>query len=114
MGTLQMVKQTTRKDDRKNDRHQVGTVNPKNQRVIKDDKSVQWAKQPKVRVTFQLSVDLIERVRDVVFYTPGLTMTKLLTDALVTTLEKVELENGGRFASRGNIPLRTGRPVRVT
>ena len=100
-----MVKQTTRKDDK---------PNLKNLGVRKDDKAVKVIMPPKVRVTFQLSAELVERVRDVVFFTPGLTMTRLLTEALIATLERIERENGGRFASRGNFPLRTGRPVKAT
>ena len=67
----------------------------------------------KERITFQLPVHLIEKARDVVFFSPGLTMASLMEEALITQIEKVEKKQGKPFPSRAGVALRTGRPVKV-
>ena len=66
----------------------------------------------KERVTFQLPVDLIEKARDAVYFTPGLTMARLMEDALVSQLARTVKKRGKHFPSRGGKALRTGRPVK--
>jgi hypothetical protein len=70
-------------------------------------------KAVKERVTFQLPVALIEKARDVVFFSPGLTMARLMAEALITQIEKVERRHGKPFPSRAGAALRTGRPVKI-
>ena len=48
-------------------------------------------------MTFQLPVGLIERARDVVFFSPGLTMASFMEQALVAQLERAEKRRGDRF-----------------
>src|SRR5690242_17719802 len=67
--------------------------------------------EAKERVTFKLPLDLIERIRDVVYWTPGATMARLLEDALATHLEKLERERGSTFPRRSGA-IRTGRPIK--
>lgn len=66
----------------------------------------------KERVTFQLPVDLIERARDVVYWTPGATMAALMETALTDHLAKLEEHRGHPFQRR-NGALRTGRPIKA-
>ena len=68
----------------------------------------------KERVTFQLPVELIEKARDAVYFTPGLTMAQLMGDALVAQLKRTVKKRGKPFPSRGGKTLRTGRPVQTT
>jgi hypothetical protein len=70
------------------------------------------ARAVKERVTFQLPVDLIEKARDAVYWTPGLTMASLMEMALVAQLAQVEKKHGKPFPSRAGA-LRTGRPVKA-
>lgn len=71
------------------------------------------ARPTKERVTFQLPVDLIEKARDAVYWTPGLTMANLMEEALVAQLERTEKKRGEPFPSRAGAALRTGRPVKA-
>ena len=61
----------------------------------------------KERVTLSLSADMVERLRTVVYWTPGLTLTGVIESAIQSTLTK--LEKGKRFRKRkGKLPV--GRP----
>ncbi len=71
------------------------------------------ARRPaKERVTFQLPVELIERVRDAVYWTPGATMAALMEAALSDHLAKLEEHRERPFERRGGA-LRTGRPIKI-
>jgi hypothetical protein len=71
------------------------------------------ARAIKERVTFQLPVDLIEKARDVVFFSPGLTMASLMEEALLAQLERVQKKHGKPFPSRAGAALKTGRPIKA-
>lgn len=47
-----------------------------------------------------LSADLIERLRNVVYRTPGVTLTAIVTEALRRCVEERETEHGGAFPKR--------------
>ncbi len=66
----------------------------------------------KERVTFQLPVDLIERARDAVYWTPGATMAALMEAALTDHLAKLEKRHGQPFERRSGA-LKTGRPIKL-
>ena len=70
------------------------------------------SKPGKERVTFQLPVDLIERARDAVYWTPGATMAALMETALTDHLAKLEKRRGQPFERRGGA-LKTGRPIKT-
>lgn len=60
--------------------------------------------------TIHLSTELIERVKDIVYWTPGLTLSGLTQDSLEEMAARYERKNGGRFPHRqGNI--KPGRPL---
>ena len=61
------------------------------------------------RMTVSLPSDLVERVRDAAYWTPGTTMAGLITEALEDFLKQRELENGHPFAPRLGA-LKPGRP----
>ena len=65
----------------------------------------------KLRVGVQLPAELIERARDAVYWTPGLTLNKLAEIALAQTLECLETLRGNPFPPRtGSLPV--GRQIR--
>ena len=76
-------------------------------------KRTEPARAGKERVTFQLPVGLIEKSRDVVFFSPGLTMASFMEEALVAQLERAQKRRGEPFPSRAGATLKTGRPVKA-
>lgn len=65
----------------------------------------------KDRLTIHLPVELIERAKNAVFWTPGLTLAALGEQALEEMLEKLETGQGGPFDQRLH-ELKGGRPLR--
>lgn len=63
----------------------------------------------KVRLTVNLPQDLVEQVRDAVFWTPGLTIAWLIARAMRMSLADMHSTNRGPFPRRSR-PLRAGRP----
>jgi hypothetical protein len=58
-----------------------------------------------------LPVGLIEKARDVVLFSPGLTMASFMEEALVAQLERAEKRCGELFPSRAGAAHKTGRPA---
>jgi len=65
----------------------------------------------KKRLTVYVPAELIERARDAVYWTSGLTLSDLVAEALERRLAEMERERGGGFPPRPS-RLRPGRPVR--
>lgn len=65
----------------------------------------------KERLTVHLPVDLIEGVKNAVYWTPGLTLARLAEDALRQALAALEAARGAPFPPRDR-PLTVGRPLR--
>ena len=65
------------------------------------------------RFSSSLPAELLERARDCVFWTPGLTLAALLEEGLRGVVERLETEQeGGQFKPRSSAKLRAGRQVR--
>ena len=66
--------------------------------------------QPRtVRLTVSLPSDLVDRLRDAVYWTPSLTLAWLITQSLRTSLREMESLRQGPFPKRTKA-LRAGRP----
>lgn len=65
----------------------------------------------KQRISLQLPAELIERARDAVYWTPGLTLNELAEVAFTHTLSCMEVLQAGPFPPRAG-PLKVGRQVR--
>lgn len=65
----------------------------------------------KERMTIQISKDTIERAKNAVYWTPGLTIAQLTEEALNLVLNEMEKERGGSFPQRKS-ELRPGRPLK--
>jgi len=63
----------------------------------------------KVRLTVNLPQDLVEQMRDAVYWTPGLTLAWLIARAMRTSLAELRSTSQGPFPKRSK-PLRAGRP----
>lgn len=65
----------------------------------------------KERLTIHLPITLIERAKNAVYWTPGLTLAKLAEKALEQTLESLEKQHKGPFLPRTE-ELKGGRPLK--
>ena len=65
----------------------------------------------KERLTVHLPVELIDRIKNAVYWTPGLTLAGLAEEALTAAVEKLERERGGPFPPR-KAELKGGRPLK--
>lgn len=66
--------------------------------------------EPKERMTVQIRQEVIERVKDAVYWTPGLTVAQLTEEALEAALAKLEKQKGEPFKKR-KAELKPGRPL---
>lgn len=65
----------------------------------------------KERLTVHLPADLIERVKNAVYWTPGLTLAKLAEKGLDRAVEDLEKQHKGPFPRRTE-ELKGGRPLK--
>ena len=63
------------------------------------------------RLTVSLPVDLVERARNAVWWTPGATLAGLVENALAADMDRLEAENGGAFKAR-SANLKPGRRMK--
>jgi hypothetical protein len=61
------------------------------------------------RITLLLDADLIERLRNAVYWSDGVTLAGLVADSLTRTVDKMERARGTSFPRR-KAELPTGRP----
>ena len=66
-------------------------------------------RQPRVRLTVSLPGDLVDRLRDAVYWSPSLTLAWLIAQSLRISLTEMESFRQGPFPKRTNA-LRAGRP----
>ena len=64
------------------------------------------------RFTSKLPVEVIERARNAVYWTPGLTLAGLTESALTAYLDALEAERGETFPQRQG-ELKLGRPIKI-
>ncbi len=62
-----------------------------------------------VRLTVNLQSDLVDKIRNAVYWTPGMTLAWFIGRALCASLAELESVNKGPFPKRLK-PLRAGRP----
>jgi hypothetical protein len=65
----------------------------------------------KQRLTVHVSDDLVNRVKNVVYWTPGLTLAGLAEQAFAQIVDELEKENCGPFRQRKE-ELKGGRPLK--
>lgn len=64
------------------------------------------------RLTVNLSKDLVDRLRDTVYWIPQLTLSRLVEEAIYSSLTRLESANRGRYPRR-TAELKPGRPRSV-
>ncbi|MDP9488176.1 MAG: hypothetical protein M3Q49_20715 [Actinomycetota bacterium] len=65
----------------------------------------------KERLTVHVPPHLVNRVKNAVYWTPGLTLARLAEEALLAEVERREKGQGGPFPARAE-ELRGGRPMK--
>lgn len=65
--------------------------------------------EPRERLTVKLPRQVIDRLRDAVYYTEGITMTSVLEECILDHIELLERERGSAFPKRSG-DLKPGRP----
>lgn len=74
--------------------------------AVKDEKVL------KTRVTIHLPIDLIDKVKNAVYWEPGLTLTDFAEQALTRELKRWEKEWGEEYPQRKEYQLKGGRPLK--
>jgi uncharacterized protein (DUF4415 family) len=70
------------------------------------------SKSSKERITLHISSELLEKMKNAVYYEPGLTLAGLAEEALAIALEKLEKKRGESYPERKIVKLRPGRPLK--
>jgi hypothetical protein len=65
----------------------------------------------KQRVTVQISFALMNRLKNAVYWTPGITISSSIESAIEEKLHVIEQTNDGEFEQRPE-ELKAGRPVK--
>ena len=65
----------------------------------------------KQRITIHLPIDLIEKIKNVVFWEPGFTLTAFAQDAFEKAVAELEKERGEPYKERSARSLKGGRPL---
>jgi hypothetical protein len=65
----------------------------------------------KQRITLHISTELVDRVKNAVYWEPGLTVAGFAEEAFTDAIEALEKERGNPFPQRKHQKLRGGRPV---
>ena len=68
-------------------------------------------RREKERLTVQIDGEVINRLRNAVYWTPGLTMTGVVEQCISDAIRGLERRRGGAFPQRSH-PLKAGRPPR--
>ena len=71
------------------------------------------AKVQKIRATFHLPMELFERARDAVYWTPSVTLSSLCEAGLRSEIVNLERQRGEAFPKRAG-DLKAGRPVKIS
>jgi hypothetical protein len=99
---MSLTEQASSSHSTKNERH--GAASPYSR------PSEAGRQQPRtVRLTVSLPSDLVDRLRDAVYWSPSLTLAWLIAQSLGTALSEMESLRQGPFPKRTK-PLRAGRP----
>ncbi len=75
---------------------------------VPEEKLVRASKQ---RITLHISTELVDRVKNAVYWEPGLTVAGFAEEAFALAIETLEKERGAPFPQKKQHRLRGGRPV---
>ncbi len=75
---------------------------------VPEEKKERPAKQ---RITLHISTELVDRIKNAVYWEPGLTVAGFAEEAFTDAIDTLEEERGEPFPQRKHHKLRGGRPV---
>lgn len=87
--------------------HSVAILNEDN--VSQPQQKQKFSK--KQRITVQISEDVIDRIKNAVYWTPGITLASLAEEAFSKVVDEIEKSRGTPFPKRKD-ELKTGRPIK--
>lgn len=79
-------------------------------KAVQAERISKKSNKPKQRITVQISVDVIDRIKNAVYWTPGLTLASLAEDAFSKSVDELEENREAPFPKR-KTELKTGRPI---
>lgn len=91
-------------------RERVSSIDKPKNLLQNQQERVSLKRTTKERITVQISVEVIDRLKNAVYWTPGLTLTSLAEDALIIAIDKLEKMRKEPFPKRRE-ELKTGRPI---
>ncbi len=62
----------------------------------------------KSHITVAVAAEVVERLRNAAYWTPGLTITSVLEECVAIAVDELERKNGGPYEKR-NGPLKNGK-----
>lgn len=88
-------------------------VDVQGQLAIKGTKVPEVARErpAKQRITLHISTELVDRIKNAVYWEPGLTVAGFAEEAFTEAIDALEKERGEPFPQRKHHRLRGGRPV---
>jgi len=90
-------------------------VNGTSVAVLEEEKQapaqIKQKSSQKQRITVQISEDVIERIKNAVYWTPGLTLASLAEEAFSKIVDERENDREAPFPKRKE-ELKTGRPIK--
>lgn len=81
---------------------------PEKSKTVAEKQEESYKKQ---RITIHLPIDLIERVKNVVYWEPGLTLTGFAQEAFEHAVAQLEEKRGSSYPDRKERLLKGGRPL---
>jgi predicted small metal-binding protein len=85
-----------------------------NDKEVMEEDSIQPRRpkhSKKQRITVQISEDVIDRIKNAVYWTPGVTLASLAEEAFSKIVDEIEKSRGTPFPKRKD-ELKTGRPIK--
>ena len=80
------------------------------EKETKQETSQKLGKSKRVRISAEISEDVAERIKNAVYWTPGMTMAGFIEKSLAKGIENLEEEKGEKFPKRER-KLVGGRPM---
>jgi predicted DNA binding CopG/RHH family protein len=87
------------------------SFNQEEEQFVEHEKSSSETHKKKERITIHLPIHLIDRVKNAVYWEPGLTLTGFAEYAFEKALIEQEEKRGSAYPERKDRVLKSGRPV---
>ncbi len=86
-----------------------GKTDPETTKNIEPYRAPMGSKKGLTRTSVQIEEDLMERLRNAVYWTPGASLNRVFLEGAEMLVDALEKQNGKPFPKRGSERLLTGR-----